>query len=145
MSAIFRSINPKNNKLHRTFEAVSSIELESLIDRSYQRFRYEYLQDKSRIYRRFEKLGYLKEILAANKAEYAGLMTQEMGKPLAQAEAEVMKCATHIEYTIKHSRKQAEDEQLGVTNKYKSFMTHDPLGPFLGIIPWNFPFWMALK
>ena len=49
MSAVFRSINPKNNKLHRTFEAVSSKDLESLIDRSYQRFRYKYAQGHTRI------------------------------------------------------------------------------------------------
>ena len=75
MSAIFRSINPKNNKLHRTFEAVGSKDLESIIDRSYQRFRYKYAQGHTRISRRFEKLGYLQQILAENKAKYAGLMT----------------------------------------------------------------------
>ena len=42
MSVAFKSINPKNNKLYRTFEAISNKEVEQVIDRSYQRFRYKY-------------------------------------------------------------------------------------------------------
>lgn len=82
MSIAFRSINPKNNKLYRTFEAIGNNELEKHIDRSYQRFRYKYAQGHSRLGRRFEKMGYLQQILAENKTKYASLITQEMGKPI---------------------------------------------------------------
>ena len=83
MSVAFKSINPKNNKLYRTFEAISNKEVDQVIDRSYQRFRYKYAQGNTRLNRRFEKLGYLAEILKENKPRYAELMTQEMGKPIA--------------------------------------------------------------
>ena len=59
MSVVFRSVNPKNNKLYRTFEAISNKELDVKLERSYQRFRYKYAQGHTRISRRFEKLGYL--------------------------------------------------------------------------------------
>ena len=75
MSAIFKSINPKNNKLHRTFEAIPYKDLDGVIERSYQRFRYKYAQGHSRLLRRFEKLGYLKQNLIENKTRYAMLMT----------------------------------------------------------------------
>ena len=116
MSAVFRSINPKNNKLHRTFEAVSSKDLEGLIDRSYQRFRYKYAQGHSRIQRRFEKLGYLQQILAENKQKYAGLMTQEMGKPITQAEGEIDKCISHLKYYIENAERFVQDEELDIIN-----------------------------
>lgn len=96
MSIAFRSINPKNNKLFRTFEAMSSNDLEKSIERSYQRFRYKYAQGHSRLLRRFEKLTYLQQILTENKAKYASLITQEMGKPIAQSEAEIDKCISHL-------------------------------------------------
>jgi len=75
MSIAFRSINPKNNKLYRTFEAIGNNELEKSIERSYQRFRYKYAQGHLRLKRRFEKLTYLQQILAEKKTVYAGLIT----------------------------------------------------------------------
>ena len=116
MSVAFRSINPKNNKLHRTFEALSNRELETVIDRSYQRFRYKYAQGHTRLSRRFEKLGYLQDILTENKAKYAALMTQEMGKPITQAEGEIDKCITHLQYYIDNSQRFLRDEELSIAN-----------------------------
>jgi succinate-semialdehyde dehydrogenase / glutarate-semialdehyde dehydrogenase len=116
MAAIFKSINPKNNKLHRTFEAVSNKDLDGVVDRSYQRFRYKYAQGHSRLMRRFEKMGYLKSILTENKSMYAGLMTQEMGKPIVQAEAEIDKCISHLDYYIQNSERFLEDEVLKLSN-----------------------------
>ena len=112
MSVAFKSINPKNNKLYRTFEAISNKELETVIDRSYQRFRYKYAQGNTRLNRRFEKLGYLAEILKENKPKYAELMTQEMGKPIGQSEAEIDKCINHCHYYIKQAKDMMEPEEL---------------------------------
>ena len=112
MSVTFRSINPKNNKLYRTFEAIGSNDLETYIERSYQRFRYKYAQGHTALPRRFQKLGYLADILEENKANYAGLITQEMGKPIAQATGEIDKCISHLHYYIDNASKFLEDEEL---------------------------------
>ena len=98
MSVAFRSINPKNNKIHRTFEAISSRDLDAKIERSYQRFRFKFLQGFSRIEKTKERLGFLQQILRENRETYASLITQEMGKPIAQAEGEVDKCIAHLQY-----------------------------------------------
>ena len=76
-TAAFRSINPKNNQLHRTFQAISNTDLEQQIERSYQRFRENRNQGHSSeaLQNRFGKLGKLKEILGQNRSHYAGLMT----------------------------------------------------------------------
>ena len=83
MSAIFRSVNPKNNKLMRTFETISGLELERKIDRAYQRFRYKYSFGMEGLPRRFQKLGYLRELLEERKDEFATMVTKEMGKPIS--------------------------------------------------------------
>jgi len=105
MSVTFRSINPKNNKLHRTFEAITNRELEQVVDRSYQRFRYKYAQGHSRLQRRFQKLGYLQDILRENKATYAALITQEMGKPISESEGEIDKCVAHLQWYVDNTER----------------------------------------
>ena len=125
MSVTFRSINPKNGKLHRTFEAISNRELDAFVDRSYQRFRYKYAQGHSRLSRRFEKLGYLQEIFKENRATYAQLIVQEMGKPIAQAEGEIDKCVSHMQWYIENSERFLQDEELNIINQAQTgIITH---------------------
>ena len=82
MTSVFRSINPTSNKLFKTYETISYKELDQKIDQSYQRFRWKYAKGLEDLPRRFQKLGYVKQLLRENKERYAGLMTQEMGKPI---------------------------------------------------------------
>lgn len=73
-------------------------------------------------------------------------MAQEMGKPIVQGEAEIDKCIQHLNYYIKNSQEFLEDENLDLSNKsHKGLITHQPLGPILVIMPWNFPFWLPFK
>jgi succinate-semialdehyde dehydrogenase / glutarate-semialdehyde dehydrogenase len=75
--------------------------------------------------RRFEKLGYLSDILAENKPEYAKLMTQEMGKPIVQSEAEIDKCILHLKYYVENSERFLADEPLDMINQSQSgIITH---------------------
>ena len=103
MSVAFRSINPKNNKLVKTYEAISSVELESKIDSAYNRYRWKHSKGHGDLSRRYQKLGFLKQILAENRTRYASLITQEMGKPIKQAEGEIDKSISHIDYYINNS------------------------------------------
>ena len=87
-------------------------------------------------------------------------MTQEMGKPITQAEGEIDKCISHIQYYIDNTERFLADEELDIMNPNNSgIITHQPLGPTLGkyiisvlhicpilvIMPWNFPFWLPFK
>lgn len=84
------------------------------------------------------------EILLKNKQEYATLITHEMGKIITEAIAEVEKCALVCNYYAAHAEKFLANENL-VTNPLKSFVTHEPLGAILGIMPWNYPFWQVFR
>ena len=86
----------------------------------------------------------LAKVLRKRKNEYARLMTSEMGKPVTQAESEVEKCAWTAEIYAQKAEKWLEDEGA-VTDAKAAYVTFDPLGTVLSIMPWNFPFWQALR
>ena len=134
MSAIFRSLNPKNNKLHRTFEAINENQLEQIIERGYQRYRFHYAEGTTQMQERYDKLDALHSIFDKNKAHYAGLISQEMGKPITQATAEIEKCMGHFKYYKENTDRFLEDEHLPyVANPNQSgLICHQPLGPTLG-------------
>jgi acyl-CoA reductase-like NAD-dependent aldehyde dehydrogenase len=75
MSVAFKSINPKNGKIYRTFEAISAKELETKIDFSYQRFRKQYQEGPAGLETRFDKMRKLAKIFEQNKAKYAETIT----------------------------------------------------------------------
>ena len=93
---------------------------------------------------RIEQIQELRETLRRNRLHYATLITQEMGKPIVQALAEVDKCGLLCEYYAAHASAFLQPKQV-VTDAYESFVTYEPLGVILGVMPWNFPFWQVFR
>ena len=83
-------------------------------------------------------------VLRERKEEWARLMTTEMGKPIAQARAEVEKCAWACDYFAEHAEAFLEREVIE-TDATRSYVRFDPLGPIYAIMPWNFPFWQVMR
>jgi acyl-CoA reductase-like NAD-dependent aldehyde dehydrogenase len=86
----------------------------------------------------------LGRVMRKNKDEYARLITEEMGKPIRQATAEIEKCAWLCDYYAEHAESFLRDELIP-TEFRKSFVCFEPLGVVAGIMPWNFPFWQAMR
>lgn len=86
----------------------------------------------------------LARVLRARKTEYATLITQEMGKPLAEAEGEIEKCAVTCIYYAEHASRFLEDEVVA-SNASDSRVVYDPMGVLLAVMPWNYPFWQVLR
>ncbi len=94
-----------------------------------------------------ERAGVLRRaaaLLRERKAKYARLMALEMGKPLAQGEAEVEKCASVCTYYAEHAAAFLADEPIE-TEAARSYVHYEPLGIVLAIMPWNFPFWQLFR
>ncbi|MFT4271161.1 MAG: NAD-dependent succinate-semialdehyde dehydrogenase [Pantoea sp.] len=84
------------------------------------------------------------EVLRRHKARYAALITEEMGKPIAEAEAEIEKCAVTCEFYAEAAVKYLDDMHVP-SNASDSRIVFDPLGVVLAIMPWNYPFWQFVR
>ncbi len=82
--------------------------------------------------------------LRQHKDRYAQLMTDEMGKLKREALAEVEKCAMTCEYYAEHAANFLADEPLPV-DQGEAYLSYAPLGAVLAVMPWNFPFWQAIR
>jgi len=93
---------------------------------------------------RISLLPQLANLLIENKQEYAICITTEMCKPIAQAVAEVEKCALLCQYYYENAESFLTPKNI-ITNANESFVVYEPLGVILGIMPWNFPFWQVFR
>jgi len=86
------------------------------------------------------------DLLEADEDELSRTMTIEMGKPVTQARGEVRKCAGGLRYYAEHAERLLADEDVpGTAAKKRSFVTYQPLGPILAVMPWNFPMWQVIR
>lgn len=84
------------------------------------------------------------EILRARADEFARLMTEEMGKTLTDGRAEVEKCAVHCDWFADQTEKYLANEPVDF-NGEEAFVTFNPVGVVLAVMPWNFPFWQVFR
>ncbi len=99
---------------------------------------------KSCVHQRAQLLSQLAITLRKNKAQLAKVITMEMGKILAEAEAEVEKCAWEADWYAEHGPQILADE-AAPTGRVEAYISYLPLGPILGIMPWNFPLWQVTR
>ncbi|HEX5230520.1 MAG TPA: NAD-dependent succinate-semialdehyde dehydrogenase [Bryobacteraceae bacterium] len=135
------TINPATGETVRTFEPISSAEVDTKIQAAYDAFR---THRKTSFADRAVKMRKAAEILEAEKDRWARLMTLEMGKTLKSAGDEALKCAWACRYYADNAEKLLADEEVA-TNAGKSFVAYQPIGVVLAVMPWNFPFWQVFR
>lgn len=96
------------------------------------------------IQNRISFLPQLAQLLLEKKEEYANCITTEMHKPISQAIAEVEKCALLCNYYYENAETFLATKHIK-TEASESFVTYEPLGVILGVMPWNFPFWQVFR
>ncbi len=135
------SLNPATNKVLSTYSSWDSHHLAAALEKAAQAQR-EWAR------RSFaQRADILRETaihLRVHRDRYAELITREMGKLLREARAEVEKCAAGCEYYAQHAEDFLRDEAVE-SDGVKSYVTYQPLGVLLAIMPWNFPFWQAIR
>lgn len=85
----------------------------------------------------------LSKILLERKEEFGKIITLEMNKPISQSIAEIEKSAGMCDYYA-HAENVLKVEKVKTEQKI-SEIHHEALGVILGVMPWNFPFWQALR
>lgn len=83
-------------------------------------------------------------LLEAHREELALMMTDEMGKPIGQARAEVDKCAWVCRHYAENTERILQPEQIEA-GRAKSYVAYRPLGVVLAVMPWNFPLWQVYR
>jgi succinate-semialdehyde dehydrogenase / glutarate-semialdehyde dehydrogenase len=83
-------------------------------------------------------------ILRKDARDFAHLMAREMGKPVRDGVGEAQKCATACEHFAEHAARYLRDEAVD-TEMHASYVTFNPLGVVLAVMPWNFPFWQVFR
>jgi succinate-semialdehyde dehydrogenase/glutarate-semialdehyde dehydrogenase len=137
----FVSVNPATAKKIRTYRPFTAAQLEralSRADRTFQSWR------AAPVSARLRPLKKLSAVLHRHADRLAALACAEMGKPIAQAKAEVEKCRTLCAYYAKHAESFLADVHLPDAPR-NARVSYEPLGVILAIMPWNFPFWQVLR
>lgn len=137
----FQTINPATGEPQRRFDGNPPGKIPEeirLTHAAHERWRALDLEARSRSVRR------LSEVLRSRGDAYATLMVMEMGKPIRQALAEVEKCADLCEELAVHGPALLAPEPVATAAR-KSYVSYQPLGVLLAIMPWNFPFWQVLR
>ncbi len=136
-----QSVNPATGQTIQTFSTYQSEEINAvlnLVDSAQTDWAKLDFEQRS-IYMRN-----LAKIFRQRCDEYANLITEEMGKLLKEAYAEIEKCAIGCEYYADHAQEFLADEEI-TSDATHSFVVYQPLGTLFCIMPWNFPFWQLIR
>ncbi|MBM4462292.1 MAG: NAD-dependent succinate-semialdehyde dehydrogenase [Chloroflexi bacterium] len=136
-----KSINPTTGETIKEYEEMPPPAVRSIIKESQEAFlawRKQGFAQRARLMRK------VAQILRDRSGEYARMMAEEMGKPIADGTAEAEKCAWGCDYYAEKAENFLRPEMIE-TGTGRSFVTFQPLGVILAVMPWNFPFWQVFR
>ena len=137
----FVSIDPTTGERFADYPALDARQIDRALDAARAAFAAWQRVD---VAERVAPLQRAAEMLEARTDAYALLMAREMGKPLREGRAEVQKCASVCRYYAAEAAAMLAD-QPRPSDAARSYVSPRPLGVVLGIMPWNFPFWQAIR
>ncbi len=136
-----QSINPADGRLMREYPEHQPHELDLIAQQAHRSF---LSWRESSFVERAACLQEAARQLRARSSEWAVLMAEEMGKPVAQGRAEAEKCSWVCDYYAAEAERMLRHERIAVDAR-ESYVRFDPLGVVLAIMPWNFPFWQIFR
>jgi succinate-semialdehyde dehydrogenase / glutarate-semialdehyde dehydrogenase len=140
-NAKMQSINPYTEELMGEYALMTKAELDRVVETSRTAFR---LWRRVPVEERATQVLRMGDHLREEKRKYAELITREMGKPIREALAEIEKCAWLCDYFAEKAASFLMPEEVETEAK-RSYVTFEPLGVVLAIMPWNFPFWQVFR
>ena len=138
----YRSIDPSTGSLLAEHPAHTPAEVEQLLATAHAasvRWRTTPLDE------RVAGLAALADVFERDVEQLALLLTSEMGKPLGQARAEVMKCVDGIRYYVANAERFLAPRAVEGLGGLRDYVRYDPIGTVLAIMPWNFPYWQPIR
>jgi len=139
------TINPTTGLTEQSFDAHDAAETERRIAEAQQAF--EALRSTG-FAQRGEWMRVAADLLEADVDAASRMLTVEMGKPIAQSVAEVLKCARTMRFYADHAEGFLAEERLGdpsAVNASAAWTRYEPLGVVLAVMPWNYPLWQVVR
>jgi succinate-semialdehyde dehydrogenase/glutarate-semialdehyde dehydrogenase len=136
-----KAIDPATGKVLREYREMTPEEARDAVesaDRAFRSWRDTTFRERAHHMRRAA------ELLVEDAGEHATLMSMEMGKLLGDGRAEIEKCAWVCEYYAENAEAFLRPEAVE-TDAARSFVSFQPLGVVLAVMPWNFPFWQVFR
>jgi succinate-semialdehyde dehydrogenase/glutarate-semialdehyde dehydrogenase len=136
-----RSINPATGAVLREYAEMEPDEIARILrraDETQRAWKETAFGHRAGLMRRAAR------VLRDRTEEYARLMAEEMGKPLAEGRSEAEKCAWVCDYYADHAQGFLADEAVE-TDATRSYVACRPIGVVLAVMPWNFPFWQVFR
>lgn len=133
------SRNPTTGEEIARYPMLTADELEKSLSRSadaFSQWRHSTMATRVAVLRQ------LGEQIRLREAQLSRTITLEMGKPIVQARAEVLKCANLCDWYAEHGPAMLADQPTQVADAWQRFR---PLGVILAVMPWNFPLWQVLR
>ncbi|AWB90320.1 NADP-dependent succinic semialdehyde dehydrogenase [Homoserinimonas hongtaonis] len=139
------TINPTTGRIEAEFAAHDAAETSRRITESAAAFA---ALGETCFDERAEWMRAAASLLEAESEATARLLTSEMGKPISQARAEVLKCARALRFYADNASTFLADEPVAdpaIVAAQRAVVTYRPLGVILAVMPWNFPLWQAIR
>lgn len=134
-------VNPATGEVIKSYYTIASGQVELAIREShaaFRKWRRVPFEDRAKLMIKAAK------VLRDHKEEYAETMALEMGKPIKEGRAEIEKCAWVCDYYAENAEDFLKQEPVE-TDASDSFVSYQPLGVILAVMPWNFPFWQVFR
>jgi acyl-CoA reductase-like NAD-dependent aldehyde dehydrogenase len=134
------TVNPATEEIVNRYTIMTKEEINAAVKKAQD----EHLEWKKDSHKRIDLLHDFAQELRKNKESLAKTATNEMGKAIKEARSEVEKCAWAIDYFADNGQILTNDEVVN-TDARKSVIKFQPIGVIGSIMPWNFPYWQALR
>ena len=141
MNSKIKTVNPATEEIIKEYEVMTKEQINGSVKKARSAFNGEWKKD---IKKRADFLYNFAHEISNNKEKLAKTATNEMGKAIKEARSEVQKCAWAIEFFADNGKIFATDEIIN-TDARKTVVSFEPLGVIGSIMPWNFPYWQALR
>ena len=135
-----KTINPSTEQIIQEYEIITEQKIKEKLKIAKDAFN----NWKNDIDKRSKDLSIVAEEFSKNKEELARVCTNEMGKPIKESRSEVEKCSWVLKYYADNGKILVQDQVIN-SDARKSTITFEPLGVIASIMPWNFPYWQALR
>ena len=138
----YRTINPATGELLKSFDNATDQQIADALDASqaaYEQWSRKSVAERAAVVKR------ISELLAERSKDIAALITTEMGKSLGAAVGEVRYGAQIFGYYADEAEELLADQPIKQFSGQEAFVQRLPLGPLLGIMPWNFPVYQVAR